>query len=78
MDFLHSDRVDFSEYAPSSIWDMMDAPAVLTEDRSRIEFQVRIRREDGPDNERSAVNRCVFTAGLENSAADVVVDPARR
>ncbi|VDL63554.1 unnamed protein product [Nippostrongylus brasiliensis] len=45
LDFLHSDRVDFSEYATSSIWDMMDAPAVLTEDRSRIEFQVRIRRK---------------------------------
>ncbi|KIH60259.1 hypothetical protein ANCDUO_09494 [Ancylostoma duodenale] len=43
LDFLHADRVDFSEYATSSIWDMMDAPAVLTEDRSRIEFQVRIR-----------------------------------
>ncbi|KAK6013973.1 Neurotransmitter-gated ion-channel transmembrane region, partial [Ostertagia ostertagi] len=39
LDFLHADRVDFSEYATSSIWDMMDAPAVLTEDRSRIEFQ---------------------------------------
>ncbi|VDO06869.1 unnamed protein product, partial [Haemonchus placei] len=36
------DRVDFSEYVPSSIWDVMDAPAVLTEDRSRIEFQIRI------------------------------------
>ncbi|CAI4229492.1 unnamed protein product [Auanema sp. JU1783] len=45
LDFLHADRVDFSEYATSSIWDMMDAPAVLTEDRSRIEFQVRIRRK---------------------------------
>ncbi|ETN74920.1 Neurotransmitter-gated ion-channel ligand binding domain protein [Necator americanus] len=41
LDFLHADRVDFSEYATSSIWDMMDAPAVLTEDRSRIEFQYR-------------------------------------
>ncbi|VDM52836.1 unnamed protein product [Angiostrongylus costaricensis] len=45
LDFLHSDRVDFSEYATSSIWDMMDAPAILTEDRSRIEFQVQIRRK---------------------------------
>ncbi|VDP20848.1 unnamed protein product [Heligmosomoides polygyrus] len=45
LDFLHADRVDFSEYSTSSIWDMMDAPAVLTEDRSRIEFQVRIRRK---------------------------------
>ncbi|CAD6191888.1 unnamed protein product [Caenorhabditis auriculariae] len=45
LDFLHSDRVDFSEYATSSIWDMMDGPAVLTADRSRIEFQIRIRRK---------------------------------
>uniref|UniRef100_A0A7I4YL76 Cation transporter family protein n=1 Tax=Haemonchus contortus TaxID=6289 RepID=A0A7I4YL76_HAECO len=45
LDFLHMDRVDFSEYVPSSIWDVMDAPAVLTEDRSRIEFQIRIRRK---------------------------------
>ena len=43
LDFLHADRVDFSEYSTSTIWDMIDAPAVLTEDRSRIEFQIRIR-----------------------------------
>lgn len=45
LDFLHSNRVDFSEYSTSSIWDMMDGPAVLTADRSRIEFQIRIRRK---------------------------------
>ncbi|CAI5449741.1 unnamed protein product [Caenorhabditis angaria] len=45
LDFLKSDRVDFSEYATSSIWDMMDGPAILTTDRSRIEFQIRIRRK---------------------------------
>ncbi|CAB03148.2 Acetylcholine receptor subunit beta-type lev-1 [Caenorhabditis elegans] len=45
LDFLTSDRVDFSEYSTSSIWDMMDGPAVLTSDRSRIEFQIRIRRK---------------------------------
>uniref|UniRef100_A0A7I4YJS8 Cation transporter family protein n=1 Tax=Haemonchus contortus TaxID=6289 RepID=A0A7I4YJS8_HAECO len=78
LDFLHMDRVDFSEYVPSSIWDVMDAPAVLTEDRSRIEFQIRIRREDGSDDERFAVHQCVFTSGLEDSAADVIVDSARR
>ncbi|KAK6039362.1 Neurotransmitter-gated ion-channel ligand binding domain protein [Cooperia oncophora] len=33
------------EYAPSSIWDVMDAPASLVNKRSRIEFQVRIRRK---------------------------------
>ncbi|CAO4374442.1 unnamed protein product [Caenorhabditis nigoni] len=45
LDFLTADRVDFSEYSTSSIWDMMDGPAVLTSDRSRIEFQIRIRRK---------------------------------
>lgn len=43
LDFEHSDRVDLSEYAPSSIWDLIDAPAMLIEDRSRIDFQIRIR-----------------------------------
>ncbi|RCN49620.1 Neurotransmitter-gated ion-channel ligand binding domain protein [Ancylostoma caninum] len=76
LDFLHADRVDFSEYATSSIWDMMDAPAVLTEDRSRIEFQVRIRRKDGLDDERAAIHRCVPSVGVEDSAADLVVDSA--
>ncbi|PAV63863.1 hypothetical protein WR25_03259 isoform M [Diploscapter pachys] len=43
LDFLYSDMVDFSDYASSSIWDLIDGPAILTEDRSRVEFQIRIR-----------------------------------
>ncbi|PAV63869.1 hypothetical protein WR25_03259 isoform S [Diploscapter pachys] len=45
LDFLYSDMVDFSDYASSSIWDLIDGPAILTEDRSRVEFQIRIRRK---------------------------------
>uniref|UniRef100_A0A914Y9Z3 Neurotransmitter-gated ion-channel transmembrane domain-containing protein n=1 Tax=Panagrolaimus superbus TaxID=310955 RepID=A0A914Y9Z3_9BILA len=37
--------MDLSEYAPSSIWDVMDAPASLVNKRSRIEFQLTIRRK---------------------------------
>ncbi|EJW73700.1 hypothetical protein WUBG_15392 [Wuchereria bancrofti] len=43
LEFEQAEWVDLSEYAPSSIWDVMDAPAVLVNKRSRIEFQVRIR-----------------------------------
>ena len=43
LDFLYADMVDFSDYASSSIWDLIDGPAILTEDRSRVEFQIRIR-----------------------------------
>ncbi|KAK6730962.1 hypothetical protein RB195_007436 [Necator americanus] len=45
LDFDQAEWVDLSEYAPSSIWDVMDAPASLVNKRSRIEFQVRIRRK---------------------------------
>ncbi|CAJ0928755.1 unnamed protein product, partial [Mesorhabditis belari] len=45
LDFEHSDYVDVSEYTESTIWDLVDAPAVLVEDRSRIEFQIKIRRK---------------------------------
>ncbi|KAK6051578.1 Neurotransmitter-gated ion-channel ligand binding domain protein [Cooperia oncophora] len=43
LEFEQAEWVDLSEYAPSSIWDVMDAPASLVNKRSRIEFQVRIR-----------------------------------
>ncbi|VDO68045.1 unnamed protein product, partial [Haemonchus placei] len=43
LEFEQAEWVDLSEYAPSSIWDLMDAPASLVNKRSRIEFQVRIR-----------------------------------
>ncbi|GMT27311.1 hypothetical protein PFISCL1PPCAC_18608 [Pristionchus fissidentatus] len=45
LEFAQAEWVDLSEYAPSSIWDVMDAPASLVNKRSRIEFQVRIRRK---------------------------------
>ncbi|KAK6026619.1 Neurotransmitter-gated ion-channel ligand binding domain protein [Ostertagia ostertagi] len=45
LEFEQAEWVDLSEYAPSSIWDVMDAPASLVNKRSRIEFQVRIRRK---------------------------------
>ncbi|VDL73691.1 unnamed protein product [Nippostrongylus brasiliensis] len=45
LEFEQAEWVDLSEYAASSIWDVMDAPASLVNKRSRIEFQVRIRRK---------------------------------
>ncbi|CAI4227694.1 unnamed protein product [Auanema sp. JU1783] len=45
LEFEQAEWVDLSEYSPSSIWDLMDAPASLVNKRSRIEFQVRIRRK---------------------------------
>ncbi|GMS95543.1 hypothetical protein PENTCL1PPCAC_17718 [Pristionchus entomophagus] len=45
LDFAKSDMVDLQEYSPSSIWDLIDAPAELVADRSRIEFLIKIRRK---------------------------------
>uniref|UniRef100_A0A914EHP7 Uncharacterized protein n=1 Tax=Acrobeloides nanus TaxID=290746 RepID=A0A914EHP7_9BILA len=45
LEFEQAEWIDLSEYAPSSIWDVMDAPASLVNKRSRIEFQLRIRRK---------------------------------
>uniref|UniRef100_A0A914PMQ3 Uncharacterized protein n=1 Tax=Panagrolaimus davidi TaxID=227884 RepID=A0A914PMQ3_9BILA len=45
LEFEQAEWMDLSEYAPSSIWDVMDAPASLVNKRSRIEFQLRIRRK---------------------------------
>ncbi len=43
LEFAEAELVDLSVYSPSSIWDLIDAPASLTKERSRIEFQLRIR-----------------------------------
>ncbi|TKR73865.1 hypothetical protein L596_021120 [Steinernema carpocapsae] len=45
LEFVQAEWVDVSEYSPSSIWDVVDAPASLVNKRSRVEFQVRIRRK---------------------------------
>ncbi|CAD6186266.1 unnamed protein product [Caenorhabditis auriculariae] len=45
LEFEQAEWVDLSEYSASSIWDVIDAPASLVNKRSRIEFQVRIRRK---------------------------------
>ncbi|CAD5208837.1 unnamed protein product [Bursaphelenchus xylophilus] len=45
LEFEQAEWIDLSEYAPSSIWDVMDAPASLVTHRSRIEFQLKIRRK---------------------------------
>uniref|UniRef100_A0AC34QQC7 Nicotinic acetylcholine receptor beta 1 subunit n=1 Tax=Panagrolaimus sp. JU765 TaxID=591449 RepID=A0AC34QQC7_9BILA len=45
LEFEQAEWIDLSEYSPSSIWDVIDAPAALVNKRSRIEFQLRIRRK---------------------------------
>nr|CAD2191109.1 unnamed protein product [Meloidogyne enterolobii] len=47
MEFEQAELMDLSEYAKSvsSIWDVIDAPASLVNSRSRIKFQLRIRRK---------------------------------
>uniref|UniRef100_A0A8R1DIJ7 Uncharacterized protein n=1 Tax=Caenorhabditis japonica TaxID=281687 RepID=A0A8R1DIJ7_CAEJA len=45
LEFVQAELVDVSEYSSSSIWDVIDVPASLVNKRSRIEFQVRIRRK---------------------------------
>uniref|UniRef100_A0A915HM19 Uncharacterized protein n=1 Tax=Romanomermis culicivorax TaxID=13658 RepID=A0A915HM19_ROMCU len=37
--------IDLGEYATSSIWDLVEAPATLRMHKSRIEFRIRIRRK---------------------------------
>ncbi|GMR60185.1 hypothetical protein PMAYCL1PPCAC_30380, partial [Pristionchus mayeri] len=37
--------IDLGEYSKSSIWDIVDAPAELAQQRSRIQFNVIIRRK---------------------------------
>ncbi|KAL3090096.1 hypothetical protein niasHS_006548 [Heterodera schachtii] len=45
MDFESSAGIDLSEYSRSHIWDVIGAPATLVNRRSRIEFQIRLRRK---------------------------------
>ncbi|KAI6234386.1 hypothetical protein M3Y99_00788900 [Aphelenchoides fujianensis] len=45
LEFEQADVMDLSEYAPSAIWDVIAAPAALVKKRSRVEFQLRIRRK---------------------------------
>uniref|UniRef100_A0A0N4ZYX0 Nicotinic acetylcholine receptor n=1 Tax=Parastrongyloides trichosuri TaxID=131310 RepID=A0A0N4ZYX0_PARTI len=45
LEFYASEYIDLSEYSPSSIWDVIDAPAALVNKRSRMEFQIVIRRK---------------------------------
>ncbi|KAI6180199.1 Acetylocholine receptor beta subunit 29 [Aphelenchoides besseyi] len=45
MDFIQAEMIDLSVFQTSSIWDLIDAPASLVNKRSRMEFQVRIRRK---------------------------------
>ncbi|CAJ0953265.1 unnamed protein product, partial [Mesorhabditis belari] len=45
LDFVSIPGADLSVYMNSSIWDIADAPASLVNDRSRIEFQLKIRRK---------------------------------
>ena len=44
LEFEQAEWVDVNEYASSSIWDVMDAPASLVNKRS-VEFQLRVRRK---------------------------------
>ncbi|CDW56203.1 nicotinic acetylcholine receptor non alpha [Trichuris trichiura] len=37
--------VDLQDYSYSSIWDIIEAPAVLTRQKSRMEFRIRVRRK---------------------------------
>jgi len=45
LEFIKAELVDMEVYEPSAIWDVIDAPASLVKKRSRIEFQLRIRRK---------------------------------
>ncbi|KAI6174969.1 Acetylocholine receptor beta subunit 29 [Aphelenchoides bicaudatus] len=45
LDFEQAEAIDLSEYSKSSIWTVIDAPAALVKKRSRVEFQLRIRRK---------------------------------
>nr|CAD2204211.1 unnamed protein product [Meloidogyne enterolobii] len=45
MDFDKSAGIDLLEYGESKIWDVVGAPATLVNQRSRIEYQLRLRRK---------------------------------
>ncbi|WKX89090.1 hypothetical protein Q1695_008608 [Nippostrongylus brasiliensis] len=39
------DEVELNDYSFSGIWDVMEVPGLLIEDRSKISYQIRIRRK---------------------------------
>lgn len=41
----NAEMVDINEYMFSSIWDVIDAPAELVKQKSRIEYRIHIRRK---------------------------------
>uniref|UniRef100_A0A0N4Z6Q5 Neur_chan_LBD domain-containing protein n=1 Tax=Parastrongyloides trichosuri TaxID=131310 RepID=A0A0N4Z6Q5_PARTI len=43
--YMNKRSVELSDYSPSGIWDVMDVPGQLTDDKSRIHFQIVIRRK---------------------------------
>uniref|UniRef100_A0A914GSF3 Uncharacterized protein n=1 Tax=Globodera rostochiensis TaxID=31243 RepID=A0A914GSF3_GLORO len=45
VEYFPSAGIDLSEYSRSHIWDVIGAPATLVNRRSRIEFQIRLRRK---------------------------------
>jgi hypothetical protein len=44
IDYLERASVDLSDYSFSGIWDIMKAPGSLIHRRSKIEYQITIRR----------------------------------
>uniref|UniRef100_A0A0N5CG95 Neur_chan_LBD domain-containing protein n=1 Tax=Strongyloides papillosus TaxID=174720 RepID=A0A0N5CG95_STREA len=43
--YMNKRSVELSDYSPSGIWDVIDVPGQLTDDKSRIHFQIVIRRK---------------------------------
>lgn len=42
--YNNKQSVELEDYSPSGIWDVIDVPGVLTQDNSKIVFQIVIRR----------------------------------
>lgn len=38
-------QVELNDYSPSGVWDVMDVPGLLIDKRSKITYQIRIRRK---------------------------------
>ncbi|ULT82859.1 hypothetical protein L5515_018097 [Caenorhabditis briggsae] len=38
-------HVELNDYLPSGVWDLMDAPGLLIDERSKISYQIKIRRK---------------------------------
>ncbi|CAJ0936104.1 unnamed protein product, partial [Mesorhabditis belari] len=45
LDISSFPAIDLSVYQTSSIWDLVECPATLVKERSRVEFQIKIRRK---------------------------------